>query len=127
AFHAEEVLAPVATRFGRIARPDHIVGSSKTIRSLSRLVGYKRAGWSGAPRWMLPRAALQAWIPVLARIPAESRQELPGITPERTFQSTAGAVVLHEAMKALDVDELEVCPWALREGILLRYSEDMGW
>ncbi len=127
AHHAEEVLAPVATRFSRIPRPDHVVGSSKTIRSLSRLVGYTRPGWSGSPRWMLPRAALKAWIPVLARIPAESRQELPGITPERTFQITAGAVVLHEAMKALDVDELEICPWALREGILLRYTEDAGW
>ncbi|HJB62502.1 MAG TPA: Ppx/GppA family phosphatase, partial [Candidatus Microbacterium pullistercoris] len=127
AFHAEETLAAVATRFGRIPPPDHIVGSSKTIRSLSRLVGYKRPGWSGTPRWMLPRAALDAWIPVLARVPAESRQELPGITPERTFQITAGAVVLRAAMEALDVDELEVCPWALREGILLRYTEDMGW
>lgn len=127
AFHAEEQLAAVAARFGRIPSPDHIVGSSKTIRSLSRLVGYKRPGWSGSARWMLPQAALEAWIPVLARVPASSRQELPGITPERTFQITAGAVVLNEAMKALDADELEICPWALREGILLRYAEDSGW
>ncbi|WP_156760629.1 Ppx/GppA phosphatase family protein [Microbacterium karelineae] len=127
AAHAEETLAPLATRFARIPRPDHVVGSSKTIRSLSRLVGYKRPGWSGIDRWMLPRAALGAWIPVLARIPAQSRQELPGITADRTFQITAGAVVLHEAMKALDVEELEVSPWALREGVLLRYIEDMGW
>jgi len=125
--HAEETLAPLSRRFARIPRPDHVVGSSKTIRSLSRLVGYKRPGWSGSPRWILPVAALEAWIPVLARIPAQARQELPGITPERTFQITAGAVVLAEAMKALDVEELEVSPWALREGILLRYSEDMGW
>lgn len=127
AFHAEETLAAVAARFGRIPSPDHVVGSSKTIRSLARLVGYKRNGWGGAARWMLPQQALESWIPVLARVPATSRQELPGITPERTFQITAGAVVLNEAMKALDVAELEVSPWALREGILLRYAEDMGW
>ncbi|WP_221586046.1 Ppx/GppA phosphatase family protein [Microbacterium sp. G2-8] len=127
AFHAEEVLAPLAARFSRLPRPDHVVGSSKTIRSLARLAGYKRPGWSGIERWMLPRAALGAWIPVLARIPASARQELPGITADRTFQITAGAVVLHEAMKALDIEELEVSPWALREGVLLRYIEDMGW
>lgn len=127
AHHAEETLAAVAARFGRIPSPDHVVGSSKTIRSLARLVGYKRSGWGGAARWMLPQQELESWIPVLARIPAASRQELPGITPERTFQITAGAVVLNEAMKALDASELEVSPWALREGILLRYSEDMGW
>jgi len=127
AFHAEETLAAVAARFGRIPSPDHVVGSSKTIRSLARLVGYKRSGWGGAARWMLPQQELESWIPVLARVPATARQELPGITPERTFQITAGAIVLNEAMKALDVSELEVSPWALREGILLRYAEDMGW
>ena len=41
--------------------------------------------------------------------------------------SVAGAVVLHEAMRALDVDELEVSPWALREGVLLRYIESLQW
>ncbi|MTE24568.1 Ppx/GppA phosphatase family protein [Microbacterium sp. ZXX196] len=127
AAHAEEVLEPLAKRFSRLPAPDHVVGSSKTIRSLAKLAGYKRPGWSGIERWMLPRAALGAWIPVLSRIPAESRQELPGITSDRTFQITAGAVVLHEAMRALDVKELEVSPWALREGVLLRYIEDMGW
>ena len=76
---------------------------------------------------MLPRASLASWIPRLARIPASARQELPGITADRTFQIVAGAVVLHEAMRALDVDELEVSPWALREGVLLRYIESMGW
>jgi len=33
--------------------------------------------------------------------------------------------VLHATMKALGVDELEVSPWALREGVLLRYLETM--
>ncbi|WP_029149493.1 Ppx/GppA phosphatase family protein [Microbacterium indicum] len=125
--HAARVLGDVAGRFGSLPSPDHVVGSSKTIRSLARLAGYRRPGWSGIDRWVLPHAALGAWIPVLARIPAKARQELPGITPERTFQITAGAVVLHEAMAALGVDELEISPWALREGVLLRYIEDMGW
>ena len=39
----------------------------------------------------------------------------------------AAAVVLHTAMTALDVDELEVSPWALREGVLLRYIESLSW
>jgi exopolyphosphatase/guanosine-5'-triphosphate,3'-diphosphate pyrophosphatase len=30
-------------------------------------------------------------------------------------------------MRALDVDELEVSPWALREGVLLRYIESLSW
>lgn len=125
--HARATLAPVAAQFGSLARPDHVVGSSKAIRSLAKLVGYPVPGWSGIERMLLPRAALSSWIPRLARIPASARQELPGITPDRTFQIVAGAVVLHEAMRALDVDELEVSPWALREGVLLRYIESLSW
>ena len=34
---------------------------------------------------------------------------------------------LHAAMTALKVSELEVSPWALREGVLLRYTESMSW
>ena len=125
--HAERTLAPLAERFAALPRPDHIVGSSKAIRSLARLAGSPMSGWSGSERMLLPRAALGSWIPRLARLPATARQELPGITPDRTFQIVAGAVVLHTAMRALDVDELEVCPWALREGVLLRYLESLAW
>ncbi|WP_137844272.1 Ppx/GppA phosphatase family protein [Microbacterium sp. 2FI] len=125
--HARATLAPLVGTFGALPRPDHVVGSSKAIRSLAKLVGYPVPGWSGIERMLLPRASLSSWIPRLARIPASARQELPGITPDRTFQIVAGAVVLHEAMRALDVDELEVSPWALREGVLLRYIESLSW
>ncbi len=125
--HARAVIAPVAARFAAEPRPDHVVGSSKAIRSLAKLAGYPMPGWSGIERMVLPRAALGSWIPRLARIPAAARQELPGITPDRTFQIVAGAVVLHAAMTELKVDELEVSPWALREGVLLRYIESLSW
>jgi exopolyphosphatase / guanosine-5'-triphosphate,3'-diphosphate pyrophosphatase len=125
--HAKQTLAPVAKTFRALVRPDHVVGSSKAIRSLAKLVGYPAPGWSGSERMLLPRASLGSWIPRLARIPASARQELPGITPDRTFQIVAAAVVLHAAMQALDVDELEVSPWALREGVLLRYIESLSW
>lgn len=125
--HAASVLSPVAERFSALPRPEHVVGSSKAIRSLAKLAGYAAPGWSGNERMLLPRTALKDWIPRLARIPAAARQELPGITPDRTFQIVAGAVVLHQAMKAMDVDELEVSPWALREGVLLRYIESLAF
>lgn len=125
--HATSVLRPVMEVMGSQPRPDHVIGSSKTIRSLAKLAGYPVPGWSGIDRMTLPRQALGSWIPRLARIPAIARQELPGITPDRTFQIVAGAVVLHTAMSMLDVDELEVAPWALREGVLLRYIESLTW
>ncbi len=125
--HAAATLEPVVDMLRDHPRPDHVVGSSKAIRSLAKLAGVPMPGWSGIERMVLPRKELKAWIPRLARIPAEARQQLPGITADRTFQIVAGAVVLHQAMKALDIDELETSPWALREGVLLRYIESLSW
>ncbi|PPL14600.1 Ppx/GppA phosphatase family protein, partial [Microterricola pindariensis] len=62
----------------------------------------------------------------LARIPADARPALPGITADRTFQIVAGGIVLAEAMAVFKVKELEVSPWALREGVLLRYLDRLG-
>jgi exopolyphosphatase/guanosine-5'-triphosphate,3'-diphosphate pyrophosphatase len=124
--HAEAVLAPVVERLTTLPRPDHVIGSSKAIRSLANLAGREVTGL-GFDRTVLPRDALGSWIPRLARLPASARQELPGITADRTFQIVAAAVSLHTAMTLLDVDELEVSPWALREGVLLRYIEQLSW
>ncbi|MET0734189.1 MAG: Ppx/GppA family phosphatase [Microbacterium sp.] len=123
--HVDAELAPVVQAMAGRRAPDHVVGSSKTIRSLARLAGTPAPGWAGNERLVLTRAALKSWIPRMAAMPAEARQQLPGITPERTFQIVGGAVVLHAAMKALDVVDLEVSPWALREGVLLRYIESV--
>jgi exopolyphosphatase/guanosine-5'-triphosphate,3'-diphosphate pyrophosphatase len=140
--HARAALAPVAESFLGRPRPDHVVGSSKAIRSLARLAGYPAPGWAvpdgtgadrsgpertGPERMLLPRTALGSWIPRLARLPASARQELPGITADRAAQIVAGAVVLHAAMTLMEVDELEVSPWALREGVLLRRIESLTW
>ena len=125
--HAMDVLAPVAERFAALPRPDHVIGSSKAIRSLAKLAGYPVPGWSGIDRMVLPRRELKDWIPRLARIPADAREALPGITADRTFQIVAAAIVVERAMKAMDVDELEVSPWALREGVLLRYIESLEY
>jgi exopolyphosphatase/guanosine-5'-triphosphate,3'-diphosphate pyrophosphatase len=37
--HASDTLAPIAKKFRKLDPPDHVVGSSKAIRSLAKLVG----------------------------------------------------------------------------------------
>ncbi|MCZ9337210.1 Ppx/GppA family phosphatase, partial [Streptomyces sp. TRM76130] len=49
---------------------------------------------------------------------------LPGISAPRAAQSLAGAVIAHTAMKLTGLDAVTVCPWAIREGVLLRHIED---
>ncbi|MGJ4843279.1 Ppx/GppA phosphatase family protein [Leifsonia sp. Le1] len=124
--HARSVLQDAVSQFGSRASGGHVVGTSKTIRSLARLAGSTAPGPGGTERSLLKRSELSDWVPRLAQLPADARTALPGITADRTFQIVAGGVVLRETMRAFGVDELEVCPWALREGIILRYLDHLG-
>jgi exopolyphosphatase/pppGpp-phosphohydrolase len=45
---------------------------------------------------------------------------LDGVSTARAHQMLAGALVVAAAMRALGVRELHMCPWALREGVILR-------
>src|SRR5258707_985833 len=56
----------------------------------------------------------------LARTSAADRAQLPGVSRGRAPQLAAGAIVADAAMDLLGLPELEICPWALREGVILR-------
>jgi exopolyphosphatase/guanosine-5'-triphosphate,3'-diphosphate pyrophosphatase len=103
-------------------RPKRVVGTSKTIRSLARLVGGPADPVTGDLA-QLHYVGLREWEPTLRDMPGSVREYLPGITPERGYQIMAGAVVLRTAMKVFDVATLTISPWALREGIVLRYID----
>ena len=48
------------------------------------------------------------------------RARLPGVSEGRAAQMPAGAIVADAVMDLMDVAELEICPWALREGVILK-------
>jgi exopolyphosphatase/guanosine-5'-triphosphate,3'-diphosphate pyrophosphatase len=48
------------------------------------------------------------------------RSKLPGVSAERAPQMLAGAIVADAAMDLLGIEQLDICPWALREGVILR-------
>ncbi|MGO1543381.1 MAG: Ppx/GppA phosphatase family protein [Gulosibacter sp.] len=45
------------------------------------------------------------------------------MTKDRSYQIVAGGIVLSEVMDAFGIDELDVSPWAMREGVLLDYLD----
>ena len=51
---------------------------------------------------------------------------MPGVSPKRAAQLLAGALVADAVMDLLGVPELVVCPWALREGVILRRLDSMA-
>ncbi|CAM5389013.1 hypothetical protein SANTM175S_02776 [Streptomyces antimycoticus] len=68
----------------------------------------------------LTRRALVEWVPKLAAMTTEERADLPGVSEGRAGQLPAGALVAEAALDLFGVEQLEICPWALREGVILR-------
>jgi exopolyphosphatase/guanosine-5'-triphosphate,3'-diphosphate pyrophosphatase len=116
-------LRDVAARL-RWEGPHMAVATSRTFQQLARLCG-AAPGRQGlfVPR-QLNRGDLRVCLPRLAALPAAERATLPGVSAPRAMQSLAGAVVGHTAMKLTGIKTLTICPWAIREGVLLRYVED---
>jgi exopolyphosphatase / guanosine-5'-triphosphate,3'-diphosphate pyrophosphatase len=119
----KHVRAEIARETGGMLRqgpPDHVVGTSKTFRQLARIAG--AAPSADGP--YVKRALRHADLTALAeRLPAMSQAErlrLPGVSASRVQQLPAGAIVADAILDLLGVDQLELCPWALREGVILR-------
>jgi exopolyphosphatase/guanosine-5'-triphosphate,3'-diphosphate pyrophosphatase len=123
--HVRSAIARQAPDVTRPGEPSSVVGTSKTFKQLARLTGApSSAEGPYAPRY-LKLANLSDWLPKLASMTAEERATLPGVSWGRAPQILAGAVVAEAAMDLFGVERLEICPWALREGVILRRLDMM--
>lgn len=121
-----KILDPMVEALPEVEASEHAVGTSKTIRSLARLAGAVMRQPGRVDTSIMTLDQLEDWLPRLAAISPDQRVALPGVTPERTYQIVGGGLVVDEIMKALDVKEIEICPWALREGAILRWLDQFG-
>ncbi|HEY3505066.1 MAG TPA: Ppx/GppA phosphatase family protein [Actinocatenispora sp.] len=117
--YVRKTLDGLAEQLGDV-RPDRAVATSKTFRSLARLSG---AAPSGAGVWTprtLTRTGLHQVLGFVRRIPSAGLAELDGVSPARAHQLLAGGVVAEQTLRRLDLSRVDICPWALREGVILR-------
>ncbi len=128
------VRAEIAANIRGLAKagaPDTVVGTSKTMRSLARLTGAAPSGEGVYVPRVLKVEDLRGQIARLSTMTAAERVSLPGVSAPRSAQVLAGAIVAEAAMDLLGVDSLEICPWAMREGLILRYldtmDDDLAW
>ena len=123
--HVEAELAEPAKTLLKAGTPDRAVATSKTFRTLARLAG--AAPSSAGPRAtrVLTRTGLKQVTAFISRMSSNDLAELDGVSSGRSHQVLAGAVVSAAAMDALSVAELELCPWALREGVILRRLDQL--
>ena len=117
-----DIRASIARDAGTLLRggaPDHAVATSKTFRSLARICGAAPSSEGPFVRRILSASDLDEWIPKLLDMSEDEIGDLPGVSPGRAHQVLAGALVGAAVMDIFDLGELEICPWALREGVIL--------
>jgi exopolyphosphatase / guanosine-5'-triphosphate,3'-diphosphate pyrophosphatase len=128
--HAMRFLRPVAAEVarvrGRMPAPLPAAGTAGTIRDLGRL-GLGLATGAAPQRIrgvVVTRDQLEHGYARLCSVPAAERVELPGVSPKRADLLPAGGAVLLATMEAFGLQQLVLCDWGLREGVLLDALSD---
>lgn len=117
------VRAQLARGAGAVLRggsEDHAVATSKTFRSLARVCGAAPSSEGPYVHRTLARADLAKQLPKIAKLEPAEIAKLPGVSAGRAHQLVAGGVVAEAVMDIFNIAELRICPWALREGVILR-------
>jgi exopolyphosphatase/guanosine-5'-triphosphate,3'-diphosphate pyrophosphatase len=117
------VRAEIARRAGEVTRfgpADRAVATSKTFRQLARIAGAAPSGEGPYVRRVVSHGDIEELAKRLAAMSASERADMPGVSRTRAPQLAAGALVADAAMDLFGLGELEICPWALREGVILR-------
>jgi exopolyphosphatase/guanosine-5'-triphosphate,3'-diphosphate pyrophosphatase len=119
--HIEEKLEQVLPTLVKHQDSDRAIATSKTLRTLARLTG----DWFDGNGKNITADAIRKLSAKLSEMENSERAKLPGVSENRASQIVAGAFVAESVMRNLDIAELEICPWALREGVVLKWLDWM--
>jgi exopolyphosphatase / guanosine-5'-triphosphate,3'-diphosphate pyrophosphatase len=124
--HVRVEIAAAASAIRSAGDPDRCVATSKTFRQLARIAGAAPSSEGPYVKRVLRHADVTELADRLGRMTVEARAQLSGVSLLRAPQLAAGAVVADAAMDLFGVPELEICPWALREGVILRRMDSLS-
>ena len=125
----KKIRADIAEEAGRLLRggpPDMAAATSKTFRSLARICGAAPSVDGPLVDRVVGLADLQTWIPTLIDTDPADLAQLPGVSPSRIHQIVPGALVAEAVMDIFGLEELQICPWALREGVILERLDQLS-
>lgn len=125
--HARSEIGAVIGDVLRRGPFDKTVATSKTFGTLGRLTGAAPAAEGPYVPRCLEREALREVIDRLVAMKPEARAGLPGVSEGRAPQILAGAVVAEAVMDLAGIEALELCPWALREGVILNHLDHLDY
>jgi exopolyphosphatase / guanosine-5'-triphosphate,3'-diphosphate pyrophosphatase len=125
----KHVRAEIATMAGSVLRegpPNHAVATSKTFRQLARIAGAAPSSEGPYVKRVIKHTDVTAIAERLAQTTVAERTAMPGVSEGRAAQLAAGAIVADAAMDLFGIPILEICPWALREGVILRRLDSLS-
>jgi exopolyphosphatase / guanosine-5'-triphosphate,3'-diphosphate pyrophosphatase len=99
---------------------ERVAATSKTFRTLARLAGAAPASAGFQVPRSLSLTGLHQVLGFIRHIPSTALGEMDGVSAARSRQLLAGALVAEAAMRRFGVPVVDVCPWALREGVILQ-------
>jgi len=105
---------------------ERAVATSKSFRSLARLAGAAPPSTGHWTRRRLSRTGLRQVLGFVRLIAPNQLSGLPGVSTNRAHQVLAAAVVAEAAMRRLGLESLDICPWALREGVILNHLDHLA-
>ncbi|HUD38451.1 MAG TPA: Ppx/GppA phosphatase family protein [Streptosporangiaceae bacterium] len=123
--HVRAEIAAAASAVRSAGQPDHCVATSKTFRQLARIAGAAPSSEGIYVRRTLRHADVTELAERLPRMSIKDRSALPGVSRIRAPQLAAGAIVADATMDLFQLPVLEICPWALREGVILRRMDSI--
>ena len=118
--HVRTTLRPAVDRIAGGGHPNLVAGTSKTFRSLARICGAAPSAQGPYVERLMHLEDLRLWTRRMEAMSVRERADLPGVSEHRAAQVVAGAIVAETAMDMLAVDTVQISPWALREGLILR-------
>jgi exopolyphosphatase / guanosine-5'-triphosphate,3'-diphosphate pyrophosphatase len=95
-------------------------GTSGTILNLAMLLNFQTNGKSE-----IRFEHLAGFNKTLAKISTEERARLPLVSPQRAEVIVAGGQILEGVMRALKIQTLQPCSFALREGVIIDYLHNI--
>lgn len=115
---AAEPLAAVA-----VLKPTRVYGSSGSIHALAELAHYEDTGRSltHLNGHILTRESLKRLLRRIEDLGLAEREQLHGLDPQRAEIIVPGAMVLARILDEIEVDEMTISDFGVREGLVMDY------
>ncbi len=123
--YIRSTLKPAVQQLNSLGRANLVAGTSKTFRSLARIAGAAPSAAGPFVKRELHAADVGLWAQRISAMEVQDRLHLPAVSEARAAQLLAGALVAEAALELFEYRGLEICPWALREGLILRRLDQL--